>query len=381
MRKSSNNPETRTQGHSSKKINVIVLAKSNFGSYIDILYTLLEKNYNVKSINLSNFSLKRLIKTLSQKPIIHIHWIEHKYTFGQINSFGKYSKYSIIPGAIIFLLTMVIFRLFFSFPIVTTLHNLNPHHIIFPAFERSIFKITLSISRLVYVHTDKSVQKATALYGIKKRKIVKIPHGNWGVIRKKTWDYDSARKRLGVKNDTFVMCFIGRISPDKGTHLLLNAIKDININQPLCLIVAGTPINKEYCDYISNEINKINNLRILYYPRWISESELELFIEASDVGIIPYVKTSTPASALLFMSFGKPVIVPSLPEVKEFIGTDYPLLYDGTHCDLKKSIIKGIFEVDLKQLGEKSKKRSLLFDWDFTTLYTYRSYRKILNRT
>ena len=92
----------------------------------------------------------------------------------------------------------------------------------------------------------------------------------------------------------------------------------MQISRSFYLIIAGPPINNEYFDYISKKVNSINDfLMILFYPRWISDSELELFIEASDVGVIPYVKTSTPASALLFMSFGKPVIVPDLPEVKD----------------------------------------------------------------
>ncbi len=361
-------------------ISIIVLAKSKSGSYPDILYTLLEQDYNIKWINLSDFSITRFIQTLTQKTIIHIHWIEHKYTLGQINAIGKYSKFLIIPTAIIYLLALVCFKLFFSIPIVTTLHNLQPHKILFPSFERSIFKITLRLSKVVYVHTSKSEQKAHSIYGVQKEKIVKIPHGNWSMLRKKSWDNISARRKIGIEPESFVMCFIGRISPDKGPHLLLNAIKDIKINLPLYLILAGSPLNKEYLDFISNEVNNITNLRILFYPRWLSESEIELFIEASDVGVIPYVKTSTPASALLFMSFGKPVIVPSLPEVVEFVGSDNPLLYDRTRDGLQKAIKKAIFEIDLKHLGEVLRKRSLLYDWKITALQTYRTYQKILGQ-
>ena len=364
-----------------KQISVVVLAKSRPGSYIDVLYTLLKKYYNVKSMHFSDFSVKRLVQTLSLRPIIHIHWIEHKYTLGQINTIGRYTKFFIIPIAFFYLLALVILRFCFSFPIVTTLHNVIPHRILFPSFERSIFKITLGLSSIVYVHTDRSIHIAISMYGVKKRRIVKIPHGNWSFLRTRLWDGESARRKIGIEKKAFVMCFLGRISPDKGLHLLLGAIKDMKINRPFYLIVAGSPINKEYFDFISKEVSRVNDfIRILFFPRWVSDSELGLFLTASDVGVFPYVKTSTPASALLFMSFGKAVIVPALPEVKEFIGDDSPLFYDGTQDGLKRTIEKAIFNIDLKQLGEKARKRSLLFDWKDAASLTYLSYLQILDR-
>jgi len=81
------------------------------------------------------------------------------------------------------------------------------------------------------------------------------------------------------------------------------------------------------------------------------------------------------------MSFGRPVITPEFPSVKEFVGTDYPLLYDGSAKGLLRTIERTISErTELIEIGEEMLERAQNFDWDQTALITYKNYLELYSK-
>jgi glycosyltransferase involved in cell wall biosynthesis len=213
------------------------------------------------------------------------------------------------------------------------------------------------------------------LYDVDAEKIRKICHGNWLHINNSGYIPMKARQLLSIDSDAFVMCFIGRISPDKGLHLLFNYLETVDFDFPIYLIVAGVPSSKKYImDLIKKSYCLDPHVTIKWYPYRISDGFLNLLVNACDVGVLPYIKTSTPSSILLFMSFGKPVIAPSLPEVKEFIGCYDWLLYDDL-AELHSVITRAInSKMELTKIGEGLLERAKMFDWKQMTQKTYEDY-------
>jgi glycosyltransferase involved in cell wall biosynthesis len=364
------------------QISVLPLAKLNKGSYTHRLYDVLRKEFGIEVIGLSSkLSMSRLLSAIGKRPIIHLHWIEHKYTLGIVNRLGNFSRFFIfftIPFFILFLFTLKSLR----FPIVTTLHNEFPHRSLLPTLERATFKIVLQLSRIVYVHTDYTKSRAKKLFGIDDEKIRKIDHGNWIHLFKTRRTYAEARKRLGIEPETLVLCFIGRISPDKGLHLLIESLKLVDSDSPIFLIVAGSPSNREYLETVINCSYQLpQSVRVKWYPQRISDRFLELLVTACDIGVLPYIKTSTPSAILLFMSFAKPLIAPRLPPVKEFVGNNYPFLYNLSAKGLRMVIQKAVTERNLlPKMGKKMLKRARRFDWNQTAALTYKDYQELYER-
>jgi glycosyltransferase involved in cell wall biosynthesis len=374
--------ENRKNDDKLPRISVLPLAKLNKGSYTYILYDLLQKKFRVNVIGLPyKLTMSGLLFAIGSKSIIHLHWIEHKYTLGMVNRFGHFSKFFVLFTLPIFLLFLFVLRLI-GCPIVTTLHNIVPHRVLFSRLEKSAFSIVLKLSKIVYVHTDHTKFQAMTLYGVDSFKIRKIHHGNWIHINSNLYTPTKARQILGIDSDAFVMCFIGRVSPDKGLHLLLDCLGKANINVPTYLILAGTPANKEYLTDLFQKSRCLSlAVRIKLYPYRISDAFVELLIKACDVGVLPYTKTSTPSTTLLFMSFGRPVIVPAFPEVKEFVGNKYPLLYDGSAEGLLGVIQKTISErAHLSKIGEDMLEKTRLFDWESTASVTYADYLELYRK-
>lgn len=378
-------PDTENRKNDAKlyRISVLPLAKLNKGSYTYILYSLLQKKFRINVIGLPRKStLAGLLFAISSRSIIHLHWIEHKYTLGMVNRFGRFSKFCVLFSLPIFLLFLSMLRLV-GCPIVTTLHNIVPHRILFPRLEKSAFSIVLNLSKIVYVHTEYTKFQAKALYGVDSEKIRTIHHGNWITINSNLYTRVKARQLLNLNPSAFVMCFIGRVSPDKGLHLLLDCLAKANINVPTYLIIAGAPSNKGYLADLIQKTRRLSlPVRIKLYPYRISDAFLELLIKACDIGVLPYTKTSTPSTILLFMSFGKPVIAPAFPEIKEFVGNTYPLLYDGTVGGLLEIIQKTISErSQLSNMSEELLEKSRSFDWESVASVTYADYLELYRKT
>jgi len=334
-----------------RPIFVLPLARLRPGSYTYKLYDLLQKNHNVEIISFSVSSISRLIRTLGKKPIIHLHWIEHKYTLGMANSLGRFSKLMILVTVPVFLCLLLMLRLVAGCHIVTTLHNVIPHRTLFPTLEKCVFRIVLRMSSIVYFHTEGTKLRAKRLYNVPEVKFTKICHGNW--VQEGSESYDPIR-------------------------LLIEAVSRVEIDVPVVLLVAGYPSNRNYVDNLIARSTKVpSSTRVLFYPRWIPDSELPIFLGACDVGIVPYLQTSTPSSLLLFMSFAKPVIAPTLPEVKEFLGDSDCFLYD--HPANLSTVIERVSasKENLPEIGKRAFRRALLFDWTKAAKSTYDSYLEL----
>ncbi len=183
-----------------KPLIVIPLAKWLPGSYIDRLFCFLKKNHNVESIGISLKAIPYLITVICRRPIIHLHWIEHKYTFGVVSKFGSLSKSIVLFTAPAFLLFILVLKHIFNCPIVTTLHNVIPHKVLFPRLERCVFKAVLRMSDLIYIHTQNSKIKARLLYDIPDSKFRKIPHGNWIPSNRRKCGREEARRILDISS-------------------------------------------------------------------------------------------------------------------------------------------------------------------------------------
>ena len=294
---------------------------------------------------------------------------------------GRFSKLFILATLPLFICFLGMVKLI-GCPIVTTLHNVIPHRVFYPRLERCGFKIVLGMSETVFVHTNHAKLQAKKLYGVNDEKIVTVYHGNWMHIRKNIYNCAKARAVLNINSDAFVICFVGRISSDKGLHLLIEALLDWNSNIPIYLLVAGSPSDREYLDEVIRKSCCLpSSIRVKYYPYWITDEFLEILIEACDVGVAPYTRTTTPSTVLLFMSFGKPIIAPALPDVKEFVGANYNLLYDGSHKGLREAIEKAFLErTELPTIGKKILEKARLFDWETTASIMYKHYLKIYKK-
>jgi len=102
---------------------------------------------------------------------------------------------------------------------------------------------TLLYSRLLFtrmVTVSNSVRETLLRCGVPDAKIEVIHHGtDVEAFAKTTEDRKAVREELGIPEDCVAIGIVGRIAPEKGHHVLLDALKKIDGLYPLRLVVVG----------------------------------------------------------------------------------------------------------------------------------------------
>jgi glycosyltransferase involved in cell wall biosynthesis len=243
--------------------------------------------------------------------------------------------------------------------LVYTAHNVLPH-------ERS--KTDKYIQSLVYrtadsiiVHSGYIKNKLLKNFKVNHEKVEVIPHGNFDIyLPSKRITRGEARRKLYLNNEDKVLLFFGYIREYKGLDLLLDAFDLAKQSDPdLKLVIAGMPLNNELKLRYEKRIKEIDaGDRIIYHFRFIPSENVQDYLEASDVVMLPYKDIDHSGIIHLAYSFCKPVIVSAVGDFPESVeqGKSGLILNNYTSVDLSDIIIKAVKDLHaLRKMGEYAK--------------------------
>jgi glycosyltransferase involved in cell wall biosynthesis len=227
---------------------------------------------------------------------------------------------------------------------IKTIHDPVPHIGENTFFERFLLSTEYKQVDKIVVLSQNSVPIAIDR-GLNHSQIAVIPHANFSCY-KQTYLVNTFKVYYKI-------LFFGRITKYKGLGILLEALKEvINTGLKIKLVIAG---NGDCSDYeeMFLELNEYLNLNI----RWISDDDIESFINDVDFVVLPYIEASQSGVIPLAYSFGKPVIatnVGGLPE--QVINNKTGLIISpASVIELKNAIIKLYSDFDLlKSMGLNS---------------------------
>jgi glycosyltransferase involved in cell wall biosynthesis len=133
---------------------------------------------------------------------------------------------------------------------------------------------------------------------------------------------------LGVAPGTAALGFVGNIRPYKNADALIAAFRASEL--AATLVVAGQVDDPAHRAELVRAAEA--EPRILARFEFIPDDQLQTFINALDVLILPFKAPTTSGSAMLGLSFGRPIAVPSSPvfrELQDKVGADWVYLFDG----------------------------------------------------
>jgi glycosyltransferase involved in cell wall biosynthesis len=136
-----------------------------------------------------------------------------------------------------------------------------------------------------------------------------IPNG--GVLRErqfpdKLWDW-------GLKPGKYIL-FLGRFSPEKGCHILLEAYEQLTTD--IKLVMAGTA---SYCDAYSRQLRNHAGARIKMLD-WVSGEALDELLTNAMIFVLPSDIEGLSLALLDAMGAGLCVVASDVPENREAIG-------------------------------------------------------------
>ncbi|MBE2943848.1 glycosyltransferase [Anoxybacillus flavithermus] len=259
------------------------------------------------------YDLKRKdIFKIKKDDIVHIHW---PHTLYQSES------------RLIFILKSISLIILFSYlklrgvKLVWTIHNLYPHTVKYKKLEKWVRQLIVNKMDLIFTTGNSIKEIVSSEYNITKEKIKISLHGSYeGVYKTTGKDY---KVKYNIPKDSYVYLFFGNISKYKGVNDLVSSFKLINDTKSVLLLVGKL---NEDSKYLLNEIEGVNN--IVSDFRFIPNEEVADIIQIADVIVLPYKEITTSGSAILALSFKKPIISPKTPFIEEYFDGILAKTYD-----------------------------------------------------
>lgn len=272
------------------------------------------------SVHFSNgyFAIPKSIIRNGLPDILHLHW-HHPFLVTD-------NKYLSIIKSVGFMCQLLPLK-FMGVKMVWTIHNITGHKRNSEPVELFFSKYLAKICDRLIVHCASAKQEVIKKYYISESSVVVIQHGNYIGQYENTIKHSDARNKLCIKDEDMVFLYFGQIRQYKGIPELLNAFRILHNNKVnnVKLLIVG----KSYDDKIKEQIlnNRNDREKIMPVIEFIPDKDIQLYMNAADIIVLPYKDILTSGTTILAMSFGKPIIAPEIGCIIDILDNKGGFLY------------------------------------------------------
>lgn len=239
-----------------------------------------------------------------------------------------------------------------------TVHNLDPHDAGGWA-DRWGLSTLLRRADLLHVH-DAATADAVATRIGRRAGVAVIPHGHYLDSYPNTIGRSSARARLGLPDTAFVYLSLGLVRPYKGLEELIPAFRGL-VDEDLRLVIAGRPRPAAYGERLA--ALAAGDRRIRFEPRFVPADEVQVYMVAADICVLPYRQITTSGAALLALSFGLPVLAPAIGAFPLLLAGSRGILYDPAQENGLRRALEAARKADWTAARERLIGWTAQFDW------------------
>jgi beta-1,4-mannosyltransferase len=299
--------------------------------------------------------------------ILHLHWLEVLYSAPTRGSTIRRLA-TVLAG-----LALVKAR---GGKIVYTVHNLHPHEQDTPALNRVANVALSSLVDALHVHDEEAKMGVARVYGRPDR-IHVVPHGSYVGAYPNDCTRQEARARLGLAEGAIVYLCLGQIRRYKGIEDLIVAFRQLSTDDRDCqLVLAGHVHDPAYATSLS-ELT-LGQEGIHTWLHYVDDAELQYFMNACDVCVLPYRDITTSGAAILAFSFGKPVVAPALGGFPELVADGRGIVYDANVGDGLLHALQQVRSGDMETAGRKALAWAREHEWRALAPRFMRIYESVL---
>lgn len=203
-----------------------------------------------------------------------------------------------------------------------------------------------------------------------------VPHGNYAGVYPNNVTPEVARKKLGINKTALVLLFFGAIKQYKGVDQLIDEFKKLN-KENLQLVIAGKCTDEALYHTIINAAQTSG--RIIFHPGFVADKDVAAYFQASDIVCLPFRAITTSGSALLALTFQKPLIAPATGALLDIPG-NAGLFYDPSDTKGLGASLKAVIENPklTKSMRRAAKTYAASIGWDKIALQTKKVYASTL---
>jgi glycosyltransferase involved in cell wall biosynthesis len=166
-----------------------------------------------------------------------------------------------------------------------------------------------------------------------------LHHGHFLDLPLPEPDRATARQRLGLNPETYVLLFFGQIKASKGPDLLLEAFGNIT-HTDLRLIIAGQSRDYPIKEMLNQQPYSVKS-RITHLDRFITDEERDMLFKACDLVVLPYRRIYNSGVLMMALSYARTVLASDLEANREILLSNFPecLFESGNSAALTHAII------------------------------------------
>lgn len=280
-----------------------------------------------------------LLRARRRVDVLHFHWPERHFDPARLAS------------AVGFALRLVLARVL-GYRLVWTVHNVRPHD----GDTRGHRLVRRTLLRLAtpIVHCG-AARRALGRAGAR---AVVVPHGSYVGSYPNRVGTRPARAELGLPADARVLGCFGQIRPYKGIEELLRAFASLP-DPDARLVVAGEPVGGAEA-----LVHGVCDPRVRLFLGRIPDDEVQLFLNAADVMVVPYRDVLTSGAAMLAFSFGRGIVAPRLGCLTDLADSGAAILYDPDAPDALVAALRHGLAADPAALGTAARRLVRGLSWE-----------------
>jgi len=180
------------------------------------------------------------------------------------------------------------------------------------------------------------------------------------------------RKKYHIASKTPIICYLGRISPDKGIHELLKALIQISSDYDFKFIMIGSvgltfgaapkknALNDTFVEKVMGLVEQMGDKCIM--TGFVGKDELINYLASADIGVVPSIGPDLgPLTYLQFQAMGIPTIVTDSGAIPENFDPSYSIMAKrdpNLSVNLQNALQKLLTDNNLrKKMGQEALKR------------------------
>jgi beta-1,4-mannosyltransferase len=254
-----------------------------------------------------------------QKPdYIHVDWL-HQYYLRR-TSWMTWIQFPF------FILEILLVKYIFKVKLVWTLHNIKPHDQPYYGPYKWARLFFAKQTAWIRVFSNHTVKEASKILQVSEQKFKVVAEGDYVNYYDNKISFEGARKKLELEKQDFVFLFFGGIRPYKGIEDLIDYFKKFQQTN-WKLIIAGMSRDPIYEESIRAKIN--GNKSIIFIPKLIEVNEIQDYMNAANVVVLPFKKIENSGSTILAMGFKKAVIAPKKGVLPNRLSAQHELLFEN----------------------------------------------------
>jgi glycosyltransferase involved in cell wall biosynthesis len=317
-------------------------------------------------------SIERGIKTI-RLSAFHLPIVNKLYLLGLEEAIVKLRPDVIICHGIVFLTSIRVARLkrhlnevklIFDDHMTYNATRGGWTHIMYKIFKIIFTPMLMkNVDRFVAAVSPETKRFMEDIYGIPTSRIEVISLGvDRSIFR---YNYDARmtiRRKYGIKDNDIIFLYVGKIIPEKGVNLLVNAaLKLCKKYYNVKIMMIGGSFDS-YIKKMMEKVKKSGFVDRFIFIDAIPNSQLYQFYSAGDVGVWPL---QCSISMLEAMSCSLPIIISDKSGTPERVNEGTGLLYhEGDVNDLRIKMEEMYDERLRKDMSRNAEKYMEMFDWN-----------------